>query len=472
MSQHIHLIGIGGSGLSAIARLLKERGFEVSGSDQTRSALTDELAGLGMQIFIGHSPENLQNLDLVIRSSAIPENNPELAAARELGIPVYKRSEYLGTLLEGKISLAIAGTHGKTTTTSMLAWILTQLNLDPSYIIGGISKDLKNNAHAGSGEYFVIEADEYDHMFLGLNPNTIILTNVEYDHPDCFPTREIYLKAFRDFVQRVQASGNLVVCADNENAMGLLQGLPESVGKFTYSIQKPSGFKASNLELNEFGGYSFDLLCTDRENTQPVFPRIKLSVPGKHNVYNASAVLIVISKLGLDIKTAVEALQNFSGTSRRFDVMESSQKVTFIDDYAHHPTEIKTTLEAARAKYAGRRLLAVWQPHTFSRSKTFFEEFSEAFSSADQVLITEVYAARESDPDFSAKRFAETLQNKNVKFIPCITEMTAYLKENLQENDVLIVLSAGNAIEINENLFNYLEQHPLQNKLQAGQNGE
>ena len=463
MSQHIHLIGIGGSGLSAIARLLKEKGFRISGSDQTRSELTDELEQLGMQVFIGHAAENLHEPDLVIRSSAIPENNPELIAAREQGIPVYKRSEYLGQLLEGKFSLAVAGTHGKTTTTSMLAWTLTQMGYDPSYIIGGISKDLNCNAHAGSGEYFVIEADEYDNMFLGLNPNGIILTNVEYDHPDCFPTREIYLDAFRKFVHKVKPGGNLVVCADNDNTLGLLEGLPENVDKNTYTIHNSAGYKAENLQLNEFGGFSFDLVkTTEKESGITVFPHIKLAVPGKHNVYNASAVLIVISKLGLDLKAAVEALQKFSGTSRRFDVMEGPGNITFIDDYAHHPTEIKTTLEAAKAKYAGRRLVAVWQPHTFSRSKTFFREFAEAFSAADQVFITEVYAARETDPEFSAKQFADTLKNKNVNFIPGIKEMSEYLKGYLQENDVLIVLSAGSAIEINVNLLHFLKEKTLQ----------
>lgn len=451
--EKVHFIGIGGTGLSAIARVLLERGYCVSGSDQSSSPVLDELKKAGAEIHVGHSAENLKDVDLVIRSSAIPADNPEIRAARTAGIPVLKRSEVLSWLLVDKKVIAVAGTHGKTTTTAMMAWTLNKLGLDPSFIIGSESKDLHCNAHAGNGDYFVIEADEYDYMFHGIHADCAVITSLEHDHPDCFPTVESYNAAFLKFVEQVKPGGILVVSVDNEGSAEFIKLI--AIEPVTYGVNPFAAFTASETHLNSLGCYSYTLSVPGSDHDSSATITVDLKVPGLHNVTNSLAVLAVVNALDLSLKQAAHALSNFSGTGRRFDVLGEVNDIILVDDYGHHPTEIKATLEAARQRFANRRLWAVWQPHTYSRTITLIDAFEKAFDKADQVIITDVYAARERNDTFSSKRLADEMHSSNIHHIGKLTDVTAYLIENCLPGDAVIVLSAGDANKITADLYRY-----------------
>mgnify|MGYP000040485116 FL=1 len=441
--ERIHFIGIGGTGLSAIARLLAERGVQVSGSDRALSPLAQELAAAGVRVSVGHAPENVTGASLVVRSSAIPDDNPEVQAALAAGIPVLKRAEFLGRLMEGRQVIAVAGTHGKTTTTAMLAWMLTCQGLDPSYIIGGVSLNLSANAHAGQGRSFVIEADEYDRMFLGLNPHLAVITFLEHDHPDCFPTPQDYRDAFEAFVGRIQPGGSLVTCADQRETFELAFAVPQGVEAVSYALNTPAHYRISAPRPNDMGGFSGDVF-----HQGALLAHIDLQVPGLHNLSNALATLAAAHRLGLDLPTAADALRTFQGTGRRFQVLGEARGVTIIDDYAHRPTEIRATLAAARARYPGKRIWVVWQPHTYTRTATLLDQFRAAFADADQVIVTEIYAAREKTEPFSAARILEHMPHPAVRFIPALADVTHSLLAELSSGDVLLVLSAGDADQV------------------------
>ncbi len=459
--KHVHLIGIGGSGLSAIALFLKEKGYRVSGSDRVLSPLAAQLLKDGITVYAGHDPAHVRGADLVVRSSAVPAENPEVQAALQAGIPVLKRQEFLGQMTEGQKVLAIAGTHGKTTTTAMLAWVLTQLGLDPSYLIGGVSKNLERNAHAGAGEWFVIEADEYDNMFLGLRPAMILLTTVEHDHPDFFPTLESYLDAFRRFIGQLKDGGTLIANADNPYA-GLLAEEFRKQGGYclNYAQQTKAEAQVTLSGVNEKGGCNFQVTFT-ADDGSPQSIRAGLQVPGIHNVMNAAAVLTAVYRLGLSLDKAAQALAEFRGTGRRFDVLGEAGGVIVVDDYAHHPTEVNATLSAARMRYPQRRIWAVWQPHTYSRTLTLMDAFTHAFQMADEVVVTEIYAAREKNEGFSASQVVSRMSHPSVRFIPSLKDVSAFLLENLKKNDVLLVLSAGDADQVSAQVFSALKEKEL-----------
>jgi UDP-N-acetylmuramate--alanine ligase len=451
--ERVHFIGIGGSGLSAIARLLAESGWPVSGSDRAESPFGAELVKLGVQVWIGHAAEHIRQADVVVRSSAIPDGNPEVQAALAAGIPVLKRAQFLGRLMTGKLGVAVAGTHGKTTTTAMIAWMLTRLDQDPSYIIGGISSNLGGNAHAGQGEAFVIEADEYDRMFLGLSPTLALVTYLEHDHPDCFPTMADYREAFRSFVARVQTGGTLLTCADNHEAAALIAAAPAGVHARTYGLNCPADYCARALAVNDRGGFSFEAWRSGQ-----LLASVSLRVPGQHNALNALGALAAAHTLGLDLAAAALALGEFSGTGRRFELRGEAGGVTVIDDYAHHPTEIRATLAAARSRYPGRRIWAVWQPHTFSRTRSLLTEFVAAFGDADQVLVTEIYAAREAAEGFSGASVAAQIHHPAARFTPTFAACADLLLRELRRGDILLVLSAGDADQISAGVLARLEK--------------
>ncbi len=452
----IHLIGIGGSGLSAIALLLHEMGYTVTGSDRADSPFMHELRFAGVTIQIGHSPENVAGADLVVRSSAIPDDNPEVQAARAAGIPVLKRADYLGQLMTGKTGIAIAGTHGKTTTTAMLAWVLSELSQEPSFIIGGVSRNLGVNAHAGKGTHFVIEADEYDRMFLGLKPVIEVITSIEHDHPDCYPTARDFQQAFEEFASLLPENGTLVACADDPGAAGLAAKVRKT-GKqvFTYGLSTGMDASASSMKPNSNGGFSFNATFLGHPSS------VDLQVPGEHNVRNALAVLAVISLLGLDAAKASQALGRFSGTGRRFEIKGEANRIAIIDDYAHHPTEIRATLAAARARYPQARIWAVWQPHTYSRTQALFAGFAQSFGDADQVIVSEVYKAREPQQDFSAEQVVKAMSHPAARFIAGLAEIQEYLIDHLRPGDVLLVLSAGDADQVSRNVLARLEEREV-----------
>ncbi len=463
---HVHLIGIGGSGLSAIARLLIERGYNVSGSDLEFSPLAREVQELGAKVSIGHRADQVLGADEVIRSSAVPEDNVEILAATSAGIPVYKRSDYLSKLIEDRIGIAVAGTHGKTTTTAMISWMLSALNQDPSYIIGGVAKNLGNNAHAGEGRSFVIEADEYDYMFLGLQPRIAVVTNIEHDHPDCFPTAEDFFQAFVDFARQIPEHGILILCSDDDGAAKLLNIASDlNCETFSYGIlrrenQELPDYYANSLSMTTQGFHTFNSYF-EGEFLAPV----SMQIPGIHNVNNALATLAVAHQLKMPLSNAADAVSKFQGTVRRFELRGEIAGIAVIDDYAHHPTEIRATLNAARNRFPGRPLWAVWQPHTYSRTEKLFDEYLEAFSDADHVLVTEIFASREPiNTDFSSLKVVQSMNHPDVHFLASNDQVSTYLVSNLQAGDVLLVLSAGDAYQISEKVIDSLSENGSANR--------
>jgi UDP-N-acetylmuramate--alanine ligase len=454
----VHLIGIGGSGLSAIARLLLESGYSVSGSDRQASNVLDRLEEAGAEVFVGHSANHIVNAKLVVRSSAIPDDNIEVQAAKKAGIPVLKRADYLGQFMEDRIGIAVAGTHGKTTTTAMIAWMLSSLGQNPSYIIGGASHNLGTNAKAGQGAAFVIEADEYDHMFLGLKPQISVVTNVEFDHPDYYLTEADYFQAFSDFVLTLQEGGLLLVCGDDSGAARLLrEHRNRPIRTLSYGIcDHTLDYYAYGMVDNPVGGLTFDVVVQGK-SAEPI--HMTLQLPGEHNVRNSLAAMAVAHKLELDLDDAAQALTKFKGTGRRFDVLGEAAGVTVIDDYAHHPTEIRATLSAARARFPGRQLWVVWQPHTYSRTQTLFDDFAAAFIEANHVVVSEVYAAREPvSADFSARQVVQAMKHLDAYFIPDLTQISTFLLTHLDEGDVLLVLSAGDANQVSAQVLAALQK--------------
>ena len=448
--KHIHLIGIGGTGLSAIAKVLLEQGHIVSGSDMHRSPLATSIEKDGATVFIGHDAKNINGADLVIMSSAIPASNPELIAANDSGIPVFKRSSFLKEWMIEQDCLSVAGTHGKTTTTSMLAWAMTSLGTDPSFIIGSVAKNLGTNAHAGKGKYFVIEADEYDRMFHGLHPQVAIVTNMQHDHPDCFPTMEIYREAFVKYANNIVPGGHLIVCADDQEAAELKESARADVKTHSYGFDLDADYHIT--PLTRTNTFNFVITVQGEELTT-----LRLGVSGKHNALNATAVLAAVHQLGLEVEAAASALAVFSGSDRRFDVLGTFNDVTLIDDYAHHPTEIKATLQAARQHFSNARIWVVWQPHTYSRTTTLLDDFVVSFSDADAVLVTNVYAAREKNDEFSGQHLADQIKHNNVRFTPELNDAIVHLSKNVKPGDVVIVCSAGSAIAINQELSKKLQ---------------
>jgi len=456
---HVHLIGIGGSGLSAIARLLLESGYTVTGSDRVLSPFAADLQKLGAVVHIGHNAAHIAGADWVVRSSAIPESNPEVVSAKEAGIPVYKRADFLGRLMEEKIGVAVAGTHGKTTTTSMLAWVLYRMGADPSFIVGGVVNNLGVNARFGHGAPFVIEADEYDRMFLGLKPRIEIITNVEHDHPDCYPTPEDFFGAFNNFTARLPEDGVLVVCGDDPGA-SQVAAHARSLGKkvILYGAAPTSGGDGSewvlarDLQPNNAGGFSFTASVLGETIMAD------LQVPGVHNVHNALGVLTAVKLMGLPVSRAAGALALFTGAGRRFDVRGDVDGITVVDDYGHHPTEIRATLAAARARYPQRRIWAVWQPHTYSRTQMLFKEFAMAFEDADQVLVTEIYKSREPEQDFSSRSVVDAMGRPAARFTDSLDQTADTLNAELRPGDVMIVFSAGDANEISDAVLEHLRQ--------------
>jgi len=454
---HVHFIGIGGSGLSAIARLLKESGYTVTGSDRAVSTFTTDLQAAGITVYLGHHPHNIEGADWVVRSSAIPDDNPEVVAARNAKIPVYKRADFLGKWMEDRTGIAVAGTHGKTTTTAMIAFTLSELGRDPSFIVGGVMNNYGVNARAGKGAPFVIEADEYDRMFLGLKPRIEVITNLEHDHPDCYPTFEDMVAAFESFISLLPNDGTLIASIEDQGASSLMnraRRLGRHVIAYTLraddTIKAQHWLQARNIKANERGGFDFEGLV----NTGTVDSvRVSLQVPGEHNIRNALAALAVISVLGLSIRGAGIALGKFTGTARRFEIKGKKNGITVIDDYAHHPTEIKATLAAAKARYPNQRLWAVWQPHTYSRTKALFQDFSRAFKDADEVIVTEIYAAREPKQEFSSAEVVRTMSHPSVRYLASLKETTEYLLAHLRKQDVLLVLSAGDADQVSANVL-------------------
>jgi len=444
--SHLHLVGIGGSGISAIAKVLLGRGYVVSGSDMQQNELTESLAQQGATIFRGHSAEHIAGADAMVISSAVPPSNPEVIAANEQGIPVLKRAEVLGQLMLESIGIAVAGTHGKTTTTAMIAHVLIEAGLDPTVVMGGVLPSIGANGRHGSGDYFVVEADEYDHMFLGLRPEVIIITSLEHDHPDIFPTMDDYLASFRDFASLLPSSGQLIACIDDAGVAGFLPSLNlPGVELTTYGIMsdesEPSSasYLALDCRPNQLGGTDFLVEAEDQ-----IIGLARLRVPGLHNVRNALAAIIVALELEISFDDIRQSLAGFGGVGRRFQVIGEVGGVTVIDDFGHHPTEIQATLAAARQRYPGRRLWAVWQPHTYSRTKLLRDQFAASFGDADRVIALDIYRSRENNSlGIDTAAVVAAMNDPKATHISGIEEAASYILDRIHPDDVLLTLSAG-----------------------------
>jgi len=478
--RRIHFIGIGGAGLSAIATVLLERGYTVSGSDLHASPTTERLARLGATVHIGHAAPNLGQADLVVVSSAVPAGNPEVNEAHRRGVPVLKRAEWLGHMMAHQRGVAVAGTHGKTTTTAMIALILRDAGMDPTFIVGGDIPQLDTNAAAGVSDIFVIEADEYDHTFLGLRPEIAVVTVVEWDHPDCYPTPESMQDAFREFIALLPPDGLLIACGDEPTVQDLISNwktgrledwkddrLPEDVQPSnlptltTYGLDSNNDWHAFDLRPNARGGYDFAIstnLPTIQPSNLPVH-HASTSIPGAHNVKNALAALIVAHRLGVPFEQATTILANFTGVERRFQIKGEASGVLVVDDYAHHPTEIRATLAGARTRYPDREIWALFQPHTYSRTRSFLDEFAAAFAEADHVVVVDIFPARElDDGSVSSRDLVARMSHPDARHIGALDEASHFLSRQLRPGDVLITMGAGDGYLVGETVISELER--------------
>ena len=433
--KKFHFVGIGGIGMSGLAEILLHLGHEVSGSDRQLSEITDYLAEKGARIFAGHAAQNVpHDAHFLVYSSAVPSDNPELQQARRLGIACMKRAELLGQLFNRHFGIAVAGTHGKTTTTSMLGHILLKAQLDPTIVVGGRLHNLMTNARLGHSPYMVTEADEYDRSFLTLHPRVAVITNLEADHLDIYRDLEDLRQTFLQFANQVTFDGLVVACADDPNIKTLLPQIGPTV--LTYGLKSEADFTASIQKMAGHTSY-FKIYKQAKELAQ-----INLQLPGEHNVLNALAAFIVALELEIPVQSIVAALQEFKGVERRFDILFNQNHIMVVDDYAHHPTEVAATLKAARKGWQ-RRLIAVFQPHLFSRTRDFYKEFAGALSLADFVLIAKIYPAREQEiAGISGKLISDVLGEK-AQYIEQTEDLLEYLKNSIKPNDMVLFLGAG-----------------------------
>ena len=447
---HVHFIGIGGISMSGLAEILLKEGFTISGSDNKESALTDHLEGLGATVFYGQKASNIiDGIDVVVYTAAIHEDNEEYQAAVKKDLPMLTRAELLGQLMKNyETPVAISGTHGKTTTTSMLSHILLEGELDPTISVGGILKAIGGNIRVGNSGVFVTEACEYTNSFLDFFPKIGVILNIEEDHLDFFKDLADIRHSFRRFAELLPEDGVLVINGDIENLDELTEGLPCEVVRFGMDSSKD--YSATNILHDKLGDASFDLVKNGE-----FIDRVALSVNGDHNVQNALAAIAVADKMGVPMDVIKRGLKGFSGTDRRFELKGQLNGITIVDDYAHHPTEIKATLKAAK-HYPHKEIWCIFQPHTYTRTKSLFDEFVEALTLTDHVILADIYAARETDTlGISSKDVADALIEKgcDAYYFPSFEEIEDFCLERCQKGDLLITMGAGDVVNIGEELL-------------------
>ncbi|MGE5628181.1 MAG: UDP-N-acetylmuramate--L-alanine ligase [Solirubrobacterales bacterium] len=444
-NKNIHFIGIGGVSMSGLAEILMEHGYKVSGSDMKASPATELLSKNGASIFIGHRKENIENAGLVVYTAAISEDNPELKGAMELNIETMDRAEFLGLIMQGhKYNVAVSGTHGKTTTTSMLSHISIKADLDPTILVGGQLDVINGNVRSGKSEYFITEACEYKASFLKFFPFVGIILNIDADHLDFYKDINDIQNTFIKFAKLIPKEGYLVCCTDNDKMDKVIESSDCNV--LTYGMEK-GDYTAKDVVFDEKGCASF-ICCFMGEE---LF-KVKLNVPGKHNVLNALASIAASIALKIPKEAIIDGLYDFGGTHRRFELKGVKDGITVIDDYAHHPTEIIATLSAAK-NYPHKKIYCVFQPHTYTRTSTLFEEFSNAFTGADELLLADIYAAREKDTGIvSSAMLADKINEKGLKCLNLhsFEEIVDYLKANMKSGDVLFTIGAGDVYKIGE----------------------
>jgi len=457
---HIHFIGIGGISMSGLAELLHTKGFTVSGSDAKDSKIISHLMSQGIEITIGQSASNItKDIDVCVYTAAVKENNPEFMAAKEAGIPLLDRAYLVGEVMgHYKNAISVAGTHGKTTTTSMVAMIMMEGSCDPTVSVGGILDNMGGNMRIGNSENFIVESCEYTNSFLKFKPTNEIILNIEAEHLDFFKDLADVRHSFRLFAEKLPKDGNLVINGQIANYEEITKDLPCNI--FTYGvyttpvdlnhIASDYDYAAANLSYNEFGCGSYDLIKNNK-----FVDRIELGVIGVHNISNSVAAVALADQLGVSIEACKKALLKFKGTERRFEHKGVVGGVTIVDDYAHHPTEIEATLTAALA-YPHKTTWCVFQPHTYTRTKSLLKDFAKALSYADKIVLADIYAAREENPgDISSKDLQTELQKlgKDAYYFPSFGEIEDFLLENCTNGDLLITMGAGDVVSIGEALL-------------------
>src|SRR5512139_2735424 len=449
--QHIHFVGIGGSGMSGIAEVLLNLGYHVSGSDLRETEVTKRLISLGCDISYGHRKENVKEADVVVVSSAVRRGNPEVEIAEQRLIPVIPRAEMLAELMRMKVGIAIAGTHGKTTTTSLISTVLAAGGLDPTVVIGGRLNSIGSNARLGQGDFLVAEADESDGSFVKLMPTIAVVTNIDADHLDYYSGIDEIKEAFLSFLDKLPFFGLAVLCLDHPNVQSLIPRLKKRFT--TYGLTTQADYQAKEIVFDEFST-TFDVLHQRKE-----VGRLRLQMPGIHNVYNALATVATAFEFDIPFRVVQESLGDFKGIQRRFQIKGEKKGILVVDDYGHHPVEIMATLKAARSGWK-RRVVAVFQPHRYSRTQALFKEFLSAFYDADVLVLTDIYPAGEDRIEgVEAKSLFEGIReygHKDVTYIPNKREIAEHLLRIVKPGDLVMTLGAGDITQISDELLSLL----------------
>jgi UDP-N-acetylmuramate--alanine ligase len=448
--DHIFFCGIGGIGMSGLAKILLENGYKVSGSDLTKPSIVDSLISLGATFYLSQIESNLAGADVFVYSAAIPKDNPEFLEAKKRNLKMISRSELLGDLMKSKKGIAVAGTHGKTTTSTMLSMVLEEAGLDPTIVVGGEVGNIGGNAKTGRGEYFVAEACEYEKSFLDIHPFGAIITNIEADHLDTYKDLDDIIETFKKFATQIDKNGVLVVCGDDKNMMHLNGSFDGHL--ITYGL-KDADFIAEDIKVTGRKTI-FSVKNKDR-----LLGQFELIIPGIHNVLDALSVIAICDHLGLDLESVRLSISKFVNAKRRYEIKGEKNGVLVIDDYAHHPTEIRATLKGIADFYPDKKIWAVFQPHQYSRTRLLFDDFSESFKGIHKVIIPDIYEARDTEDDkkaVTAEKLAEAIDSfsKNGIYIGDFEEATDYLSKNVESGDLIITIGAGPVYRVAEGFLN------------------
>jgi len=453
-TKHIHLVGIGGIGMSGIAELLLNLDYFISGSDLRKTEVTEHLSDLGGKIFLGHRPQNIDGADVVVFSSAVKGDNPEIVEARERSIPVIPRAEMLAELMRLKYGIAVAGSHGKTTTTSMIASILTEGGFDPTVVIGGrLNIWGGSNARLGRSDFLVAEADESDGSFLALSPSIAVVSNIDHEHIDFYRSMDNLRKTFIDFINKIPFYGRAILCVDDKEVQGLIPKLTKSY--LTYGLNPQSDIRASGIS-KEGLNTTFDVIFKSR-----LAGNVTISIPGEHNILNALAAVGVGLELDIDFKYIREGLKNPGGLKRRFEIKDERGGILFLDDYGHHPTEIMATLSAAKECWPDRRLVVVFQPHRFTRTRDLYDKFVISFNQADSLIISPLYRAGEEPiPGVDSRTLYQGIRNhghRAVTYCDSTEDTISELLDQIRPGDIVLTLGAGDIHLVGNDLLKRIE---------------
>ncbi|HZJ83751.1 MAG TPA: UDP-N-acetylmuramate--L-alanine ligase [Clostridia bacterium] len=447
--NHVHFIGIGGISMSGLAEILLHKGFAVSGSDLKQTHLTDNLINKGAKIYIGHDASNIEGADWVVFTIAVKEDNPELMAAEEKGLPIIERAGLLGKIMKSySYSIGVSGTHGKTTTTSMLSLILQQGYLNPTVLVGGEVDDIGGNVRIGNSIYFLTEACEYNQSFLSFNPSIAIILNIDRDHLDFFKDIDHIYETFSKYSKLVPSRGYIIGCLDDPLTAKLMNEV--KVRKISFAINNKADWMAKDIQYNRYGQPSYRAVYKGQD-----MGLYRLNVPGRYNIYNALAATATAWTMGISQSVIQNALESYKGTHRRFEIKGNLKDVTIIDDYAHHPTEVRATLEAA-TQYPHKKIWCVFQPHTYTRTQNLFYEFADSFIDADEIIVTDIYPAREKEiQGVHSKHLAKAIldNGKSCRYMSSFDEAVDFISKNTNPGDIVLTMGAGDIFEVANRLI-------------------